>query len=71
MKVKAGRWLSLSKKSRLVLLQVVCAQIRAMRQLAGDISRECSKKSEEQKQWEDIEWELNNLECKLEKMNLK
>jgi len=49
----------------------VYAQIRAMRQLAGDISRECPKKSEEQKQWEDIEWELNNLECKLEKMNLK
>lgn len=49
----------------------VYAQTRATRQLAGDVKVTMKYPDPEYVQWEEIERVLQDLECKLERMNLK
>lgn len=49
----------------------VYAQTRATRQLAGDVERTFEWDDPEKDQWREIENLLNDVECKLERMNLK
>ena len=48
----------------------VYAQVRSTRQLSGDVKETLDYRSDERKKWAEIEKLLNEVECKLECMNL-
>jgi sensor histidine kinase YesM len=48
----------------------VYAQTRATRQLAEDVAQMLKNSEQEMRQWQEIEDKLQDIECKLERMNL-